>query len=95
VNSPAPRVVARRADSPLPSYNSLMMRKDQIIDEVRRLPAQDRMDVLQGVLELVALPLSTEEEKGLAEAMDEADRGELVDGAEAIAKQRRRVHGAG
>jgi hypothetical protein len=30
----------------------------------------------------------------LVEALDEADRGELVDGPEAIAKQRRRVLGA-
>jgi hypothetical protein len=71
-----------------------MTRKDQILDEVRRLPAQERMDVLEGVLELVVPPVSAEHEQGLVEALDEADRGELVDGPEAIAKQRRRVLGA-
>jgi hypothetical protein len=71
-----------------------MMRKDQILDEVRRLPAQERMDVLEGVLELVVPPASAEQEQGLVEALDEADRGELVDGPEAIAKRRRRVLGA-
>jgi hypothetical protein len=39
-------------------------------------------------------PVSAEQEQGLVEALDEADRGELVDGPEAIAKQRRRVLGA-
>jgi hypothetical protein len=67
------------------------MREDQILDEVRRLPAQERMDVLEGVLELVVPPVSAEQEQGLVKALDEADRGELVDGPEAIAKQRRRV----
>ena len=71
-----------------------MTRKDQILDEVRRLPAQERMDVLEGVLELVVPPVSAEQEQGLVEALDEADRGELVDGPEAIAKQWRRVLGA-
>jgi hypothetical protein len=52
------------------------------------------MDVLEGVLELVVPPASAEQEQGLVEALDEADRGELVDGPEAIAKQRRRVLGA-
>jgi hypothetical protein len=72
-----------------------MMHKDQILEEVRRLPAQERMDVLEGVLELVVPSLSAEQEQGLVEAIDEADRGELVDGSEAIAGQRRRVRGAG
>lgn len=63
-------------------------------DEVRHLPAQERMDVLEGVLELVVPPVSAEQEQGLVDALDEADRGELVDGPEAIANQRRRVRGA-
>jgi hypothetical protein len=71
-----------------------MTRKDQILDEVRRLPAQERTDVLEGVLEFVVPPLSAEQEQGLMEAMGAADRGELVDGTEAIAKQRRRVRAA-
>lgn len=71
-----------------------MTRKDQILDEVRRLPAHERMDVLEGVLELVMPPLSAEQEQELAEAIDEADRGDLVDGPEAIARQRRRIRGA-
>jgi hypothetical protein len=77
-----------------PGYNFTMTRKEQIIDEVRRLPASDRMEVIQGLVELVAPPLSAEQEQGLADAMDEADRGELVDGADAFAQQRRRVRGA-
>jgi len=69
------------------------MRKDEILDEVRRLPAEERMDVLEGIMELVAPSLSPEEEQGVAEAIDEAERGELVDGPEAIARQRLRVRG--
>ena len=38
------------------------------------------MDVLQGVVDLVAPTLSSEQEKGLVDAIDEADRGDLVDG---------------
>jgi hypothetical protein len=72
-----------------------MTRTEQILDEVRRLPVQDRMDVLQGVVDLVAPPLTPEQEQGLSDAIDEADRGELVDGATAIAEQRRRLRGAG
>jgi len=72
-----------------------MARKDQILDEVRRLPAQERMDVLEGILELVMPPLSSEQEQGLVESIDQADRGELIDGPEAFATQRRRVRGAG
>jgi hypothetical protein len=71
-----------------------MTRKEQIIDEVRRLPASDRVEIVEGLLELVAPSLSAEQEQGLAEAIDEADRSELVDGAEAFAQQRRRVRGA-
>lgn len=71
-----------------------MMRKDQILEEVRRLPAQERLDVLAGVLELVVPPVSAEQEEGLVEALEEADRGDLVDGPEAIAEQQRRVRGA-
>ncbi len=72
-----------------------MTRAEQILDEVRRLPTEERMDVLQGVVDLVAIPLSPEQEKGLSDAIDEADRGELVDGAAALAAMRRRLHGAG
>jgi hypothetical protein len=71
-----------------------MTRKEQIIDEVRRLPAPDRMEIVQGLLDLVAPPLSAEQEQGLAVAIDEADRGELVDGSEAFAQQRRRIRSA-
>jgi hypothetical protein len=46
------------------------------------------MDVLQGVVDLVAPALSSEQEKGLADAIDEADKGDLVDGAAAFAKRR-------
>ena len=71
-----------------------MTRAQQILDEVRSLPTEERMDVLQGVVDLVAPPLSPEQEQGLREAIDEADRGELVDGADALAAQRRRLRGA-
>jgi hypothetical protein len=67
------------------------MHKDEILAEVRRLPAEDRMDVLEGILELIAPPLSADGEQGLVEAIDQAERGELIDGAEAFAKQRRRL----
>jgi hypothetical protein len=71
-----------------------MTRKEQIIDEIRRLPASDRVEIVEGLLDLVAPSLSAEQERGLGEGIDEADRGELVDGAEAFAKQRRRNRGA-
>jgi hypothetical protein len=71
-----------------------MTRTEQILDEVRRLPASERMDVLEGILELVVPPLSSEQEQGLLDAIDQADRGDLVDGSEAIARQRQRIHAA-
>jgi hypothetical protein len=71
-----------------------MTRAEQILDEVRRLPTEERMDVLQGVVDLVAAPLSSEQEQGLSDAIDEADRGELADGAVAFVEIRRRLHGA-
>ena len=72
-----------------------MTRAEQILDEVRRLPTEERMDVLQGVVDLVAVPLSPEEEKGLSDAIDEADRGELADGPTAFMEMRRRLNGVG
>jgi hypothetical protein len=72
-----------------------MTRAQRILDEVRRLPTEERMDVLQGVVDLVAPALSAEQEKGLADAVDEADKGDLVDGAAAFAKLRGRVRDAG
>ena len=53
------------------------------------------MDVLQGVVDLVAPTLSPEQVKGLVDAVDEADRGDLVDGVAAFAKLRGRVRDAG
>jgi len=35
-------------------------RAQRILDEVRRLPTEERMDVLQGVVDLVAPTLSPE-----------------------------------
>jgi hypothetical protein len=72
-----------------------MTRAEQILEEVRRLPAEERMEVLRGVIELVAPPLTPDEEKGLANAIDDAGRGDLVDGAAALAKLRGRVRDAG
>ena len=39
------------------------------------------MDVLQGVVDLMAPTLPPEQEKGLVDAIDEVDKGDLVDGA--------------
>lgn len=70
-----------------------MTRAQQILEEVRQLPAEERMDVLRGVVGLVAPSLSAEEEDGIAEALAEADRGEMVDGAAALAAARKRARG--
>ena len=72
-----------------------MSRAERIVDVVRQLPAEERMDVLEGVVDLVAPTLSPEQEQGLADAIDEADKGNLVDGAAAFAKLRGRVRDAG
>jgi hypothetical protein len=72
-----------------------MTPKEKILEDVKRLPAQERMDVLEGVLELVAPALSGKQEQGLVDALDEADRGDLLDGPAALSEQRRRVRGAG
>ena len=72
-----------------------MTRAQRILDEVRELPAQERMDVLEGVVDLVAPTLSPTQGKGLVDAIDEADKGDLVDGAAAFAKLRGRVRDAG
>ena len=53
------------------------------------------MDVLHGLVDLVAPALSAEQEKGLSDALDEADRGELADGATALGNARRRIRDAG
>ena len=61
-----------------------MTRAQRILDEVRRLPTEERMDVLQGVVDLGAPALSPEQEEGLVDAIDEADKGALMDGAAAF-----------
>jgi hypothetical protein len=71
------------------------LRAQRILDEARRLPTEERMFVLQGVVDMVAPALSREEEKGLADAIDEADKGKLLDRAAALAKLRGRVRDAG
>ena len=71
-----------------------MTRAQRILDQVRRLPTEERMDVLQGVVDLVAPPLSHEQQKGMVDAIDEADRGDLVDGVAAFTKLRGRVRDA-
>jgi hypothetical protein len=73
----------------------LMTRAERILDEVRGLPPKERMDVLQSVVDLVAPPLSPEQEKGLSDAITEADAGNLVDGPAAFAKLRGRARGGG
>ena len=72
-----------------------MKRAQRILDEVRSLPTEERMDVLHGLVDLVAAPLSGEQDKGLSDAIDEADRGELADGATALGNARRRIRDAG
>ncbi|HEY5418044.1 MAG TPA: hypothetical protein VIK41_24580 [Gemmatimonadaceae bacterium] len=72
-----------------------MTRAQRILDEVRRLPTEERMDVLQGVVDLVAPTLSPEQEKGLVDAIAEADKGDLVDGVATFAKLRGRVRDEG
>jgi hypothetical protein len=47
----------------------------------------------RGVVSLVEPSLSAEQESGIAEAMDEADRGETMDGPTAMAAARRRARG--
>jgi hypothetical protein len=71
-----------------------MTRKERILDEVRRLPAPERMEVIQGLVELATPSLSPEQEQGLAEAVDEVDGGELVDDSDAFAQQRHRLRNA-
>jgi hypothetical protein len=70
-------------------------RAQRILDEVRRLPTEERMDVLQGTVHLVAPTLSPEQERGLVDAIDETDGGDLVDGVAAFAELRGRVRDAG
>jgi hypothetical protein len=60
-------------------YNSLVT-KDQILSELRRLRRNEQVEVLERLAEVVAAPLSQEEERGLVEAIDETEQGELVDG---------------
>jgi hypothetical protein len=60
------------------------MTKEQVLDEVRRLGRDEQVEVLERLAEMVASPLTEDEERGIAEALDEADRGDLVDGAAAF-----------
>jgi hypothetical protein len=71
-----------------------MTRAERILDEVRQLPADERLDVLQGVVDLVAPGLTPEQERGVIDAIDEADRGDLIDGPTALASLRGRARGA-
>ena len=54
-----------------------------------------RTDVLEGVAHAVAPPLSPDQERGLADPIDEADRNELVDGATVFANLRTLLRDAG
>jgi hypothetical protein len=74
-------------------HNRAMM-WEQIIDEVERLPAPDRMEIVQRLIDLIAPSAPAGQEQELAEAIDEADEGELVDGPDAFAPQRRCLRGA-
>jgi hypothetical protein len=68
-------------------------RAQRILEEVRQLSTEERMDVLRGVVGLVEPSLSAEQESGIAEALDEADGGEMVDGPAALEAARRRARG--
>jgi hypothetical protein len=54
-----------------------------------------RTDVLASVAHLVAPALSPDQERGLADAIDEADQNELVDGGTVFANLRALLRGAG
>jgi hypothetical protein len=54
-----------------------------------------RADVLQGVAHLVAPAPSPDQERGLADAIDEADQNALVDGATVFANLRALLRDAG
>ena len=69
------------------------MTKEQICDEVQRLPHDEQMAVLQRLVEIVAPPLTAAEEQGLEDALDEADRGDVIDGPEVFAKLRAHLRG--
>jgi hypothetical protein len=89
------RMNPRRTSTKLKCYAFAMTRTQEILEEVRRLRAEEQMEVLRGVIELAAPSLSPNEEQGLADAIDEADRGDLVDGASALAKLRGRARDGG
>jgi hypothetical protein len=72
-----------------------MTRAQRVLDEVRRLPTEERMEVLQGVVDLVAPALSPGQENGLVDAIDEAEGGDVVEGAAAFARLRGRARDAG
>ena len=55
-------------------YVFAVARAQQILEEVRRLPAEERIEVLRGVVELVAPLPFPDDEEGLADAIDEVDR---------------------
>ena len=69
------------------------MVKAEILEEVRRLPQQEQIDVLQGIVQMVAPTLSAEEDEGLGTAIDDADAADLEVGPTAMAKLRRRALG--
>ncbi len=69
------------------------MTKERIFEEVRRLRREEQMDVLQDLVEIVAPPLAAAEERGLAEALDEADSGAPLEGREVFGKLRGRIRG--
>jgi hypothetical protein len=52
-------------------------------------------DVLQGVAHLGAPPLSPDQERAVADALDEADQNALVDGTTVFANLRALLHDAG
>ena len=69
------------------------MVKAQILEEVQRLPQQEQIDVLWGIVQMVAPTLSAEEDAGLGTAIDEAHAGDFVGGPMAMARLRSQVCG--
>jgi hypothetical protein len=64
------------------------MTKEPILDEVPRAPHEEQLDVLQRLVDMVAPPLTADQEQGIADALDEAEAGGLVDGPEAFERVR-------
>jgi hypothetical protein len=57
---------------------------------VRQRPADERLVILRGLVGVMAPSLSAEQENGIARELDEAERGETMDGVASLAAARKR-----